>query len=196
MVEAWVALSFSASMILGCGSVSTQLTGYGEQMKVKRKPGPCRTHVFYTHATIPPHLPVATLQYDQGTGLFAADAEATTDAFRQAACDLGADGVVVENATYQTFGSGTHATATAFVWARFPPPPPPAGSLPPATTTPPVRTPVATCEPACRDGFACVKGQCVSACNPACAPNEQCTTLGSIPRCAAREAPKPVVTSP
>jgi hypothetical protein len=33
----------------------------------------------------------------------------------------------------------------------------------------------APCEPACRDGFACVHGACVSACNPACAPGERCT---------------------
>ena len=36
--------------------------------------------------------------------------------------------------------------------------------------------PEATCEPACRDGFACVRGACVSACNPACAAGERCTS--------------------
>lgn len=35
--------------------------------------------------------------------------------------------------------------------------------------------PAATCEPACRDGFACVRGACVSACNPACEASERCT---------------------
>jgi len=32
-----------------------------------------------------------------------------------------------------------------------------------------------SCEPACRDGFACVRGTCVSACNPACGAGETCT---------------------
>ncbi len=36
--------------------------------------------------------------------------------------------------------------------------------------------PEASCEPACRDGFACVRGACVSACNPACAASERCTS--------------------
>ncbi|MDQ3037669.1 MAG: hypothetical protein M3Y87_35075, partial [Myxococcota bacterium] len=36
----------------------------------------------------------------------------------------------------------------------------------------------ATCEPACRSGFACVRGECVSACNPACGAGERCTDEG------------------
>lgn len=31
------------------------------------------------------------------------------------------------------------------------------------------------CFPACREGYACVEGQCVSACNPPCAQGERCT---------------------
>lgn len=32
-----------------------------------------------------------------------------------------------------------------------------------------------TCTPACRTGFACVEGRCVSACNPPCLAGEVCT---------------------
>ncbi|MEM6994659.1 MAG: hypothetical protein AAF721_29355, partial [Myxococcota bacterium] len=38
--------------------------------------------------------------------------------------------------------------------------------------------PVGACEPECRSGFSCVRGQCVSACNPACDPGLQCTNEG------------------
>lgn len=31
------------------------------------------------------------------------------------------------------------------------------------------------CVPACRDGYICHQGQCVTACNPPCAEDEQCT---------------------
>lgn len=36
----------------------------------------------------------------------------------------------------------------------------------------------AACAPACRSGFVCVSGECVSACNPACDPGEICTRDG------------------
>ena len=36
----------------------------------------------------------------------------------------------------------------------------------------------ATCEPACRDGFTCLRGECVSACNPPCGAGERCTGAG------------------
>lgn len=175
MVEASALLSILAVSILGCGSVSTQLTGYGEQLKLKPK-RPCAVHVFYSQVGIPPHAPVAILQYDGNAGLMSAGAEATTDAFREEACDIGADGVIVHEGDYRMFGSGTHATATAFVWVRPQPLPRP----PPEVVTVPAP---AACEPACRDGFACVRGQCVSACNPACASSEQCTTVGTSARC-------------
>ncbi|MEM9192341.1 MAG: hypothetical protein AAGF12_24415, partial [Myxococcota bacterium] len=35
--------------------------------------------------------------------------------------------------------------------------------------------PPGQCTPACRSGFMCVAGQCVSACNPPCGPGEMCT---------------------
>jgi hypothetical protein len=42
----------------------------------------------------------------------------------------------------------------------------------------------ASCTPACRDGFACVSGTCVSACNPACGAGELCVTRAGVPVCA------------
>lgn len=50
--------------------------------------------------------------------------------------------------------------------------------------------PEAACEPACRAGYACVKGVCMSACNPPCAASETCTAAG---QCAAKMAPPPPV---
>jgi hypothetical protein len=41
-------------------------------------------------------------------------------------------------------------------------------AAPPATTEP-------TCIPACRSGYVCVQGQCVSACNPPCSAGQTCT---------------------
>lgn len=43
----------------------------------------------------------------------------------------------------------------------------------------------ATCTPACRDGFTCVAGACVSACNPACSASEVCTVTSGIATCIA-----------
>lgn len=34
------------------------------------------------------------------------------------------------------------------------------------------------CAPACRSGFTCLSGQCVSVCNPVCPLNERCTASG------------------
>ncbi len=48
---------------------------------------------------------------------------------------------------------------------------------PPSTTV--------TCTPACRTGFACVNGACVSACNPPCGSGERCDTSSSVARCVA-----------
>ncbi len=46
--------------------------------------------------------------------------------------------------------------------------------------------PAPACEPACRDGFLCVEGACVSACNPACGAGEVCTAdarcVAEVPR--------------
>ena len=37
----------------------------------------------------------------------------------------------------------------------------------------------AGCFPACREGYLCSAGQCISACNPACAAGERCTAAAS-----------------
>src|SRR5689334_22006718 len=64
--------------------------------------------------------------------------------------------------------------------------------LPAAAQDAGVPGPEATCFPACRVGFVCHQGQCVSACNPACAPHEVCNAAGECvsacnPPCAAGE---------
>ena len=41
------------------------------------------------------------------------------------------------------------------------------------------QTSEATCVPACRSGFVCVEGRCVSACNPPCLSTETCTSSGA-----------------
>lgn len=44
----------------------------------------------------------------------------------------------------------------------------------------PVRaeTPAGACFPACRSGYLCHEGRCISACNPPCAAGETCTSAG------------------
>jgi hypothetical protein len=62
------------------------------------------------------------------------------------------------------------------------PPPPP----------PPLSTTDADCYPACRRGFVCSMGECVSRCNPPCAAGQQCLETGE---CVAPESPaQPSVT--
>src|SRR5690349_2439838 len=73
------------------------------------------------------------------------------------------------------------------------PPPPP--SSPPASETSPAVA-AKECLPACRTGYLCMEGQCVSACNPPCAAWELCTANGE---CIARapafpEGQTPVTT--
>lgn len=46
--------------------------------------------------------------------------------------------------------------------------------------------------PACRSGYLCQKGQCVSACNPSCAVGETCNAVGE---CVVNGATKPVPAS-
>ena len=48
----------------------------------------------------------------------------------------------------------------------------------PTQVAPVAAPPVVECVPACRTGFLCVQGQCVSSCNPPCAANETCTANG------------------
>lgn len=67
---------------------------------------------------------------------------------------------------------------------------PPAGAQPaaPASSAAPAAAAASECFPACRSGFTCHVGQCVSLCNPPCAAGESCTANGE---CAAvsRAAP-------
>jgi hypothetical protein len=84
------------------------------------------------------------------------------------------------------------------------PPPPPAQTQAPAQTPwpaqapaqaqPPAQAPQA-CVPACRSGYLCEQGQCVSACNPPCEAGTQCSGHGE---CVARSggAPAPLFPSP
>lgn len=90
-----------------------------------------------------------------------------------------------------------------------PPSGPPAAA--PATPAPggPAQGPAtgAQCVPACRSGYICVQGQCVSACNPPCPAGQQCTAEGECvaaqpsavapaPAPAPATAPAPAGTAP
>src|SRR5688572_8418116 len=49
-------------------------------------------------------------------------------------------------------------------------------AAPPVSPAPPAAEPA--CFPACRRGFTCHQGQCVSLCNPPCAGGERCLASG------------------
>lgn len=49
----------------------------------------------------------------------------------------------------------------------------------------------AGCTPACRSGYICYQGQCISACNPPCAAGEQCTAAGECVAQGAGAQPAP-----
>lgn len=51
----------------------------------------------------------------------------------------------------------------------------------------------AGCVPACREGFLCHRGRCVSACNPPCGPQEVCTVQR---QCVSRQAAAPPAQPP
>ena len=72
----------------------------------------------------------------------------------------------------------------AFAADPLPPPPPP----PPP---PPIAPGPAECYPACRAGYFCSAGQCVSACNPPCAAGEVCSSTGQCVPGAEVTAPEP-----
>lgn len=65
-----------------------------------------------------------------------------------------------------------------------------------SSPTSPSSPPVTECFPACRAGYLCHQGQCVSACNPACAPTEMCTLDGTCVANPAVAAPAPVPVTP
>lgn len=50
-----------------------------------------------------------------------------------------------------------------------------ASAVPAATDAAAAASPEAACFPACRTGYLCSAGQCISACNPACGAGERCT---------------------
>ncbi len=47
-----------------------------------------------------------------------------------------------------------------------------------ATIAPPPPVVAASCTPACREGFGCFEGRCLSLCNPACGAGERCNVHG------------------
>jgi hypothetical protein len=65
-------------------------------------------------------------------------------------------------------------------------PPPPQGPPPAAAepvwigpvSAPPIAAPAPMCTPACRPGFLCLSGHCVTACNPRCSGHQYCTETG------------------
>lgn len=53
------------------------------------------------------------------------------------------------------------------------------------------------CTPACRSGFMCLTGRCVSLCNPVCPANETCTAHGECaPIALVHEAAAPIAPAP
>jgi hypothetical protein len=70
----------------------------------------------------------------------------------------------------------------------------PTAEAAPATQTPPPAAPAPSCIPACRSGYVCIQGQCISACNPPCSAGQTCTPdaqcLATPPLFASPEAPK------
>ena len=81
-----------------------------------------------------------------------------------------------------TAGAGVPVVGPAPAPAPASPPTPPAASAAEGPTAAPASGDK-TCFPACRAGFTCVGGACVSACNPPCAASETCTEGGEcVPR--------------
>jgi hypothetical protein len=69
-------------------------------------------------------------------------------------------------------------------------PPPASQPVPPPTADP---SAPAACYPACRPGFLCHHGQCISACNPPCGAGQSCSADA---HCVADAAPPPVYPPP
>jgi hypothetical protein len=58
------------------------------------------------------------------------------------------------------------------------------GGLGCGDSDPPTNTP-SSCTPACREGFTCANGSCVSSCNPPCEGGSVCDVSTGTPRCVA-----------
>jgi hypothetical protein len=94
--------------------------------------------------------------------------------------------------------SGTTSTATVTGVAYYcagPAGPTSGGEAPPpqVVAPPPPPPPPAECYPACRQGFDCFNGTCVSACNPPCAAGETCVGHGADAVC---QPPQTTWTAP
>ncbi len=115
--------------------------------------------------------------------------EGAVKRIKEEAGDRGCDVVTILGEAIQS-GYGTpgaaygmtknHVRAACYVAthgyvAAAPPPPPP----------PPVAAPVeaSACAPACRLGYDCLNGSCVSACNPPCGAGQECTGHGGQASC-------------
>jgi len=70
-----------------------------------------------------------------------------------------------------------------------PAPPPTAAPTPPPQMKPRAKT----CFPACRSGYTCNAGTCISLCNPPCSRNQKCTAAGE---CTERRRATTVVVQP
>ena len=169
-------------LTLACAGrdVETQWTPYRRYYQLSPRSEDCNPHIAYDSHGIPPYVPIATLSFTVSGGLAGTTSDDIVNAFREQTCRIGADGVVIPEMSRQRKFLGGTASATVFMWAR----PPPAATRGTPTT--------ASCSPACRSGFVCQVGSCVSACNPACPNNERCVLLGNTPTCSATpDAPQP-----
>jgi hypothetical protein len=70
----------------------------------------------------------------------------------------------------------------------------PVETAPRPAPAPPAQV-ASTCFPACRAGYLCHEGQCVSACNPPCAASEVCTSTGACEAAPSAVAP-PAASAP
>jgi hypothetical protein len=78
----------------------------------------------------------------------------------------------VELSTTARAGNGANAKSAALA-------PDNDSNVEAATTSAPLM-----CTPDCRQGFDCIRGQCVSACNPACPDGQSCVGHGGAATCA------------
>lgn len=157
----------------GCGpSVHTQWTPYRGYFRLTPKSKDCDAYVAYDPHGIPPYVPIATMSREIYGGLAGSTPDDIVHDFREEACSIGADGVIVPEASRQRRFWGGEASATAFMWAR---------PAPGATSWAPQPLP---CVPACRLGFVCSSGACVTACNPPCEQGQPCVVVGTATSCA------------